>query len=117
MRVIVVGNEKGGAGKSTIATHLAVALLHEGAKVAVLDLDLRQQSTANFFANRARWCAANGAVLPHPLRLDSAWRRRRPSTPRWPPAPTRTLWSSTRRAPTLNRRAWRTAARTSSSPR
>jgi chromosome partitioning protein len=70
MAVIVVGNEKGGAGKSTIATHVAVALLHEGAKVAVLDLDLRQQTTAHFFANRGRWIAANQAQLPQPQRLD-----------------------------------------------
>ena len=70
MAVIVVGNEKGGAGKSTIATHLAVALLHEGARVAVLDLDVRQQSTAHFFANRERWIAANNVGLPQPQRLD-----------------------------------------------
>jgi chromosome partitioning protein len=69
MRVIVVGNEKGGAGKSTIAIHLAVALAHEGARVAVLDLDRRQQSTAHFFANRARWIAASQATLPEPLAL------------------------------------------------
>ena len=50
--VIVVGNEKGGAGKSTIAIHTAVALLHGGARVAVIDLDLRQQSMAHFFASR-----------------------------------------------------------------
>jgi chromosome partitioning protein len=66
MRVIVVGNEKGGAGKSTIAVHLAVALAHEGARVAVLDLDVRQLSMAHFFANRARWTQANGADLPSP---------------------------------------------------
>ena len=70
MRTIVVGNEKGGAGKSTIAVHLAVALAHEEAKVAVLDLDQRQQSTAHFFANRARWIAANGADLPQPLVIE-----------------------------------------------
>ena len=64
MRVIVVGNEKGGAGKSTIATHLAVALAHEGARVAVLDLDTRQQSTAHFFAHRDRWTAAKDIALP-----------------------------------------------------
>ena len=69
MRVIVVGNEKGGAGKSTIAVHLAVTLAHDGAGVAVLDLDLRQQSTARFFASRTRWAEASGAALPHPTKL------------------------------------------------
>lgn len=64
--VIVVGNEKGGAGKSTIAIHTAVALMHAEAKVAVLDLDLRQQSTAHFFANRRAWLAANNATAPMP---------------------------------------------------
>ena len=66
-RVIVVGNEKGGAGKSTIAIHMATALLHAGARVAVLDLDLRQQSLNRFFDNRRQWMASSGAVLPIPL--------------------------------------------------
>jgi len=65
--VIVVGNEKGGAGKSTLAIHIATALLHGGAKVAVLDLDLRQQTLGHFFANRAAWLAANGAEAPMPI--------------------------------------------------
>ena len=69
MRTIVVGNEKGGAGKSTIAVHLCVALAHEGANVAVLDLDQRQQSTGHFFASRARWIAAKEAKLPQPRLL------------------------------------------------
>ena len=64
--VIVIGNEKGGAGKSTIAIHTAVALMHAEARVAVLDLDLRQQSTAHFFANRRAWLAANNATAPMP---------------------------------------------------
>ena len=65
-RVIVIGNEKGGAGKSTVAVHLATALLHEGARVAVVDLDLRQQSTGHFFASRAAWDASRDAGLPQP---------------------------------------------------
>jgi chromosome partitioning protein len=66
-RVIVVGNEKGGAGKSTIAVHLATALLYGGAKVALLDLDLRQCSSMRFFENRQAWVAANGVTLPMPV--------------------------------------------------
>ena len=44
VRVIVVGNEKGGSGKSTIAVHIAVALLKLGQSVATVDLDTRQRS-------------------------------------------------------------------------
>lgn len=65
-RVIVIGNEKGGAGKSTIAFHLVTALLHAGASVAVIDLDLRQQSMGHFFASRRAWAASAGAKLPMP---------------------------------------------------
>jgi chromosome partitioning protein len=65
--VIVIGNEKGGAGKSTIAMHLATALLHEGARVGLLDTDLRQSSMARFFENRKAWTAAQGVTLPTPL--------------------------------------------------
>ncbi|HEX5379660.1 MAG TPA: division plane positioning ATPase MipZ [Phenylobacterium sp.] len=66
-KVIVIGNEKGGAGKSTLAIHLAAALLHGGAKVSVLDLDLRQQSLGHFFAHRRAWLAANGLEAPMPV--------------------------------------------------
>lgn len=65
--VIVVGNEKGGAGKSTIAIHLATALMHGGARVAVLDLDVRQQTMGRFFANRRAWLKANDAEAPCPV--------------------------------------------------
>ena len=71
MRVIVVGNEKGGAGKSTVAVHLAVALVHEGARVSVLDLDHRQLSLGRFFDNRARWAQANGVALPQPRQIGA----------------------------------------------
>jgi chromosome partitioning protein len=65
--VIVVGNEKGGAGKSTVAVHLATALLHEGAKIVAIDLDTRQQSMGHFFANRSVWNAAHATGLPEPF--------------------------------------------------
>lgn len=68
--VIVIGNEKGGAGKSTLAIHIVTGLLHAGKKVAVIDLDLRQRSMERFFANRAAWVAANGHNLPLPVVPD-----------------------------------------------
>ena len=71
-QVIVVGNEKGGAGKSTIAIHLLTALLHGGARVGVIDLDLRQQSVGNFLAHRAAWARSAGADLPMPVDLGIA---------------------------------------------
>src|ERR1700721_1495453 len=65
--VIVVGYEKGGAGKSTISIHLTVALLKAGYRVASIDLDTRQQTLTRFFENRRSWSAnANWPIdLPH----------------------------------------------------
>lgn len=68
-RTIVIGNEKGGAGKSTIATHLVTALLHGGARVGIIDLDLRQQSMARFFSNRRTWLDAAKVTAPNPLQF------------------------------------------------
>src|SRR5437879_2783164 len=39
--VVVLGNEKGGSGKSTTALHIAVALMKAGQRVATIDLDCR----------------------------------------------------------------------------
>lgn len=51
-QVITFANEKGGVGKSTLAFHIAVALVDSGASVAVIDLDRRQQSLATALRNR-----------------------------------------------------------------
>ncbi|MBW8882474.1 MAG: P-loop NTPase, partial [Asticcacaulis sp.] len=64
-RILTFGNEKGGAGKSTVAMHVAVYLLHQGLRVAFIDLDLRQRTLARFFSNRRTWARAHGAQLPH----------------------------------------------------
>jgi chromosome partitioning protein len=53
--VIVVGNEKGGSGKSTVAVHVAVALLKAGQRVATLDLDSRQGSFSHYIEHRRVW--------------------------------------------------------------
>jgi chromosome partitioning protein len=64
--VLVVGNEKGGAGKSTMAVHLAVAAARCGLKVAALDLDRRQRTFERYFENRARWATQHTTDLPKP---------------------------------------------------
>jgi chromosome partitioning protein len=53
--VVVLGNEKGGSGKSTTALHIAVALLKAGQRVATIDLDPRQQSFTHYIENRRAW--------------------------------------------------------------
>ena len=53
--VIVLGNEKGGSGKSTTAMHVAVALLQAGQRVATVDLDSRQKSFTHYVENRRDW--------------------------------------------------------------
>ncbi len=66
-RVVVVGNEKGGAGKSTLAALIAISMLYRGQRVAVIDLDLRQQSLSRLLANRRQWLPAAGVEAPSPL--------------------------------------------------
>ncbi|MBM1222086.1 AAA family ATPase [Ponticoccus sp. SC2-23] len=64
--IIVVGNEKGGAGKSTVSMHVATALARMGHKVGCVDLDLRQKSLARYFGNRRRYMDEQGVDLPTP---------------------------------------------------
>lgn len=50
--VIVIGNEKGGSGKSTTAMHLIVSLMKMGFKVGSLDIDARQGTLTRYVENR-----------------------------------------------------------------
>lgn len=65
--IIVVGNEKGGAGKSTVSMHVATALARMGHRVGVLDLDLRQRSFGRFMINRKATATKAGVDLPSPV--------------------------------------------------
>src|SRR5258705_8630980 len=53
--VIVVGNEKGGSGKTTIAINIAVALMKSGQRLATIDLDSRQRTLTHYIENRRAW--------------------------------------------------------------
>lgn len=64
--VVVIGNEKGGCGKTTVAMHLAVGLLRIGFKVGCIDLDHRQQSLGRYCANRQGWVDRAKVPLPMP---------------------------------------------------
>ena len=65
--VVVLGNEKGGSGKSTSALHIAVALLKAGQRVATIDLDCRQQSFTRYIGNRSAWARRTGLGLEIPV--------------------------------------------------
>jgi len=64
--VIVIGNEKGGTGKSTTAMHLAVALLREDCRVTTIDLDRRQGTLSRYIRNRGSFAAKREIDLPIP---------------------------------------------------
>ena len=70
--VIVLGNEKGGSGKSTTAFHVAVALLKAGQRVATIDLDARQKSLTHYVENRAAWARRTGLQLELPHNIHVA---------------------------------------------
>lgn len=64
MKIISVLNEKGGTGKSTVATNLATALHRQGKRVVLLDCD--PQGTARDW----RDASPEGADLPPVLGVD-----------------------------------------------
>jgi chromosome partitioning protein len=70
--VIVVGNEKGGSGKTTVAIHLVAGLMASGLRVGAIDLDHRQRSFSHFFANRAQWSERVGKDFALPRAVSIA---------------------------------------------
>ena len=64
--VIVLGNEKGGSGKTTTCMHLIVALLRLGFTVGTIDIDSRQRSLSRYIENRRQTMLKEGVNLPQP---------------------------------------------------
>ena len=64
--VIVVSNEKGGTGKSTLSMHLAIKLMQEGFNVATVDMDGRQGTLSYYIINREKFCKDNDIKLIMP---------------------------------------------------
>ena len=73
-RIITVAQQKGGSGKTTVAAHLAVALLHQGNSVAILDVD-PQGSLGQWFEARERLLGE--AETGMHFRTASGWGARR----------------------------------------
>lgn len=64
--VIVLGNEKGGTGKSTAAMHIITSLLRKGFRVGSIDVDARQGTLSRYVENRKNRNSVNGENLPLP---------------------------------------------------
>ncbi len=64
--ILVLGNEKGGSGKSTTAMHLTVALLKQGLRVGCIDLDARQGTLSRQIENRRATAETGGGNLDIP---------------------------------------------------
>src|SRR5450432_1439317 len=54
MSVLTVAGQKGGSGKSTLVRNLAIHFALDDYKVGIVDADLIQQHSSEFFADRSR---------------------------------------------------------------
>ena len=64
--VVVIGNEKGGSGKSTVAMHVVVGLIQQGHSVATIDLDFRQGTLSRYVANREIFVSRTSREIKKP---------------------------------------------------
>lgn len=74
-RIFVVGNEKGGAGKTTCSMHLIIGLLDRGHDVASIDVDSRQHSLTSYINNRKNYNdknPENSVVMPRHFHIKKS---------------------------------------------
>lgn len=62
--IIVLGNEKGGSGKTTTGMHIIVSLMRLGFNVGSIDLDSRQRSLSRYIENRRQTSLKENVALP-----------------------------------------------------
>lgn len=65
--IIVLGNEKGGTGKSTVSMHITTSLLRMGFSVGTIDVDARQGTLTRYMENRK----ATSDKMEKPLPLST----------------------------------------------
>ena len=71
MKTLVVANQKGGVGKSTVAVHLAWLALEQGRKVLLVDLD-GQANASRTFASEFTGLPASALFTTDPGSADAA---------------------------------------------
>ena len=64
--IVVIGNQKGGSGKSTTAMHLIVSLLNRGYSVGSVDLDDPQATLSRYLENRRNFMGSADMILSMP---------------------------------------------------
>jgi chromosome partitioning protein len=64
--IVVIGNQKGGSGKSTTSMHLIVSLLQNGYSVGSIDLDDPQATLTRYLENRRTFMDSTGIALAIP---------------------------------------------------
>jgi chromosome partitioning protein len=67
--IILVGNEKGGTGKSTVSMHIIVSLIQKGFYVGSIDLDGRQGTLTRYIENRVSYAKKHNIDICSPIHI------------------------------------------------